>query len=434
LTQQLNRPQRQGPAISGWGLWFSLLTVLSLFAIFIGMLVGYLPQVVRFAQSSRSSVSQLPESARGPLPRSVVYEQTGQLWIISAWNGAPRKVSAPGYIYSRAVPPLFTPSGQLVYSGNGVWLTNPFSGHPKQIARLSAGQIITSLALSQDGSQLAWTSAPVSGKGTINLYAGPLEATVLVHQQPANLCPCFRVFSFWHDSASLADKTLLLTEDHGDHETVQHGLWIFNLHEGAAAQPRQLLASDPPQGPLALAPDDSHLLYASWEGYTPTPGDKSLPDDAQALSYANDLNIAAIDTQVPKLAPSQVIVHRQPLLQPEAMTSSTYHWIMTPCFSPDGHTLAYLEFTNNVYALFSRSSKIYIVNVNDSGTQLTLGSPLPIAVGNSGYSELGGWIDEHHLVLYANGELYTLDVQHARLMKIILTKGYVQIIGTVARG
>ena len=63
-----------------------------------------------------------------------------------------------------------------------------------------------------------------------------------------------------------------------------------------------------------------------------------------------------------------------------------------------------------------------------------LGSPQPIAVGNSGYSELGGWIDEHHLILYANGGLYTLDAQDATLARIMLTKGYVQIIGTVARG
>ena len=84
-----------------------------------------------------------------------------------------------GYIYNRGVPPLLTPSGQLVYSGNGVWLTNPFSGHPRQIAILPAGHVITSLALSQDGSQLAWSSAPLYGKGTLNLYAGPLKQPCL---------------------------------------------------------------------------------------------------------------------------------------------------------------------------------------------------------------------------------------------------------------
>src|SRR5262249_1385482 len=193
------------------------------------MLVGYLPQVVQFEQSRHTSVSPLQPSERGRLPRSLVYEQASQLWIVSSWNGVPQKLFTPGYLYSRGVPPLFTPSGQLVYSGDGVWVTNPFASHPRRIASLPVGQRITSMALSQDGSQLAWSSVPASGKGTINLYAGPLEATVLVHQQPANLCPCFRIFSFLHNSKSLGDKTLLLTEDHGDYGAVQHGLWILNL-------------------------------------------------------------------------------------------------------------------------------------------------------------------------------------------------------------
>ena len=127
------------------------------------------------------------------MPRSVVYEQNNHLWIVSSWGGTPQQLSTPGYIYNRGVPALFTPSGQLVYSGHGVWLTNPFSGHPKQIASLPAGQVITSLALSQDGSQMAWSSAPIFSNGTINLYAGPLNQLYLsINSQLISV----RVFEF----------------------------------------------------------------------------------------------------------------------------------------------------------------------------------------------------------------------------------------------
>jgi hypothetical protein len=432
--------------ISGCSVWFFLLIISSLLLLFMGLLANYLPHVAQFVQSSRPRVSSLQGSEGGLLPRSVIYEQTGQLWIISSWGGSPRRLATPGYIYSYAVPPLLTPSGQLLYTGDGVWLTNPYSGHPRRIASLPAGQVITSLVLSHDGSQIAWTSVPAYGKGTINLYAGPLEASVLVHQQPANLCPCFRVFSFLRDPASLGDKTLLLTDDHGDHDAVQHGLWIFHLNGDMAGQPRQVMASDPPQGPLALAPDDSHLLYANWEGYTPVPEDNTAangigtlsnpnePDDAGTLSDANDLNIATIDTQASKLASSQEIVSGQSLMQVNAIATSAYHWITTPRFSLDGHTLAYLEFTSKVYAPFARDSKVYTISIDSSETQTTLGSPKLLATGDTGYVELGDWLDNRYLTLYANSKIYSLDIQRKKLTEIVQTKGYAQIIATVARG
>ena len=434
LTQQLSCPSQHDPAISKWSVWPFLLIVSSLLVVFIGMVISYLPQTIQLMKSGHSGVSLLQGSGRGPLPRSVIYERADQLWIVSSWGGIPQKLSTPGYIYSPAVSPLLTPSGQLLYSGDGVWLTNPFSGHPRRIASLPTGQVITSLALSQDGSQLAWSSVPAYGKGTINLYAGSLKATVLVHQQLANLCPCFRVFSFLRDSASLGDKTLLLTEDHGDHGPVQNGLWIFNLNDGAAAQPRQLLGSDPPQGPLAVAPDDRHLLYTNWEGYTPLPEDSSLSDGGEMLSYANDLKITAINTQVPGWASSQVIVPGQLLPESGAVETFAYHWVMTPRFSPDGRTLVYLEFTGNLYAPFIRNTKIYTVNIDSSGTEVALGSPRLLATGESGYSELGDWLDEHQLTLYANGGIYALDSQYRILKKIVQTNEYVQIVATVRRG
>jgi hypothetical protein len=436
LTQETIHLPQQDPNSSDWNIWFFFLPVFFSVVIFTGMLAGYFPQVVRLAWLSRSSVSSRPtqRSKEEPMPRSVVYEQNNQLWIASSWGGTPRMLSTPGYIYSRGVPALFTPSGQLVYSGYGVWLTNPFSGHPKQIASLPAGQVITSLALSQDGSQMAWSSAPISGKGTINLYAGPLESTVLVHQQPANQCPCFRVFSFYQSAPSLGNRTLLLTQDYGAHNAVQHGLWLLNLKQGVRAQPQQLMASEPPQGPLALAPDNTHLLYATWEAYVPPPADGSLPDDAVALSYANDLNIATINMQVPQLTSSQVIVGSQSVGGPDTLADSEYHWIMPPYFSPDGSKLAYLEFTSDIYHGLTRHSKIYAADVKFSGAQVMLGQPHALIAGNSGYSELGGWLDDHRLIVYVNGGLYTYDFLHKQLVEIAPTEGYAQIIGAVARG
>jgi hypothetical protein len=364
----------------------------------------------------------------------VIYEQADQLWIVSSWGGSPQKLSTPGYIYNPGVPPLLTPSGQLLYSGDGVWVINPFSGHSSRIASIPAGQVITSLALSQDGSQLAWSSVPAYGKGTINLYAGPLKATVLIHQQPASLCPCFRVFSFLQDATSLGDRTLLLTDDHGDHGPVQDGLWILNLNDGVAAQPRQLLKSDPPQGPLAVAPDGRHLLYTNWEGYTPMPENGSLSSEDKMLSYANDLEIATINTRAPELISSQGIVPRQPLPASGAVEAFPYHWVMAPSFSPDGRTLAYLEFTSDPRAPFTRNSNIYAVSVDNSKTEVALSSLRLLASGKSGYSELGSWLDGHQITFYTNGVIYALDSQYRILKKIVQTNGYAQIIATVRRG
>ncbi len=430
MTQQLSCPPQQQPAIARWSIWFFLGTVLLLLALFIGMLISYLPQVVQLVQSRHARVA-LP---KGPLPRSMLYAEAGQLWIISAWHGTPLRLSTPGYMSNRAVPPLLTPSGEVVYSsGDGVWLTNPFSGHPRRIALVPIGQVITSLALSQDGSHLAWSSAPIDGKGMVNLYAGPLEATVLVHQQAANVCPCFRIFSFLHSAAFLGNNTLLLTEDHGDHNAVQHGLWIFDLNGRVATQPKQLLTSDPPQGPLALTPDSNHLLYTSWEGYTPVPEDGSAPDEIGTLSYANDLHLATINAQIPHLVSSQVIIPEQPLIKNQAFTTSTYHWIMTSRFSPDASMLAYIEFTSSVYSPFTRSSTVYTVDMHGEGTQVTLGSPRLLAIGKSGYTELGDWLDQHTLTLYTNHALYAFNVQHKTLTAIIQSKHYMQIIATVGR-
>ena len=52
------------------------------------------------------------------------------------------------------------------------------------------------MALSNDGTMIAWSTEPVDGTGNIDIYAGPLAAPTIVYEQPALDCPCFRIFSF----------------------------------------------------------------------------------------------------------------------------------------------------------------------------------------------------------------------------------------------
>src|SRR5207245_5837813 len=90
-----------------------------------------------------------------PADSNVIYEQTNGLYIVSSSDNISHKIAASGYVYSEAVPPILTPSGQLLYSGNGIWLIDPFGGTPIQIADLPPGQVITSMALTSDGCQIA---------------------------------------------------------------------------------------------------------------------------------------------------------------------------------------------------------------------------------------------------------------------------------------
>ena len=120
--------------------------------------------------------------------------------------------------------PLLTSSGQLLYTGDGIWLTDIFGGTPQQIATLDPNKVITSMALSSDGTTIAWTTEPISGKGNIDIYAGPLTAPVKVFEQSSIDCPCFRIFAFMNGSAKQGDTRLLLTDDQLSQESIQSGL------------------------------------------------------------------------------------------------------------------------------------------------------------------------------------------------------------------
>ncbi len=295
------------------------------------------------SSTTTSSIAVLNHEDAPPLQLSasqyVIYEQSNTLYLVSATGNYAQVIPTQGFISDNAAPPILMPTGQLLYSGDGIWMTNVFGGTPTQIAPLDVGQVITSMALSDDGKMLAWSTEPANGDGMLVIYAGPLTNPTIVYQQSALNCPCFRIFSFMHGTSAQANNTLLLTDDRGSHQAVQNGLWSLDINvTPAALQP--ILAEDPAQGPLALTPFGNTLLYSSDEGTVADPTDSSVPPDVAALSYANSLSITTLNGAPPAIGQTQVVLPEQDNLS----NSAQYHWVTTPIFSPDAHTLAYVEF------------------------------------------------------------------------------------------
>ena len=360
----------------------------------------------------------------------VIYELQKNIYRVPADGGIPESVATPGYIYNRAVSPILTSSGQLLYSGDGLWLTDIFNDTPRQIATLPAGQVITSMVLSSDETMVAWSTEPIDGKGTNTLYAGPLEKSVAVYQHDATDCPCYRVFSFLHNTRN---TTLLLTDDRGDHHSVQYGLWslhVGNLNSGntPSDDPQPLLDGDAQQGPLALAPTGNTLLYSTYQGLVPAPNDASVPPDIAALNYANSLSVASISA-----APSPNVSASQSILpeQHDLSNSAAYHWVTTPLFSADGHTLIYVEFSSDAVAPFDRHSAVYMVHLNGSGSRLSASKPQLLATATALFVELGAWLNDHILTFYADETLYALDTQNGAVTTIVQTKDYAHIVAVV---
>jgi hypothetical protein len=359
----------------------------------------------------------------------VIYEQKSNLYLVAGNSNVARVIPTQGYIYSEAVPPILTPSGQLLYSGDGIWLTNPFGGTPTQIASLPPDQVITSMALSNDGKMIAWSTEPVGGAGNIDIYAGPLAAPSIVYEQPTLDCPCFRIFSFMNGFGPQADNMLLLTDDRGSHEAVQYGLWSLDLSQ-TPARLQLILDENPQQGPLALTPSGNGLLYSSNEGAVPVPTDDSVPADIAALSYANSLNLTTVSGSPPALGLSQVILPEQHNLS----NSAQYHWITTPIFSPDAHTLAYVEFSSDAQDPYNRLSALYTVQISGSGTQLHAGKPQLIATSTAHLIELGAWFNNHIITFYGDGILYAMDIQSGALTTFIQPVTYARIIAVTGPG
>lgn len=354
-----------------------------------------------------------------PASYSIVYEQSQGISLLSTASGVSRTLETPGYLYNRAVTPIVTPAHELIYSGDGIWITNLTAGHATRLATLPSDQIITSLALSPDSTMIVWSSAPKAGRGSVDIYLEMLDAPariVRVYQHSAGQCPCFRVFSF------LDSRTVLLTNDQGDHRLVQYGLWRFNLpgrSESLAGQPQPLLSSDVQQGPLLFSPHTNTLLYSSYEGFVPMPN-SGVPADITSLNYANSLVVASMNQAQENLKERRVILPEQQALSDPA----AYRWVATPQFSPDGQTLAYVEFSSGDRLPFARHHALYkvsLVGANKDNPQL-------LATASAQYVELGPWLTAHILTFYADNALYALDMQQGSLATLAQTGDYARII------
>ena len=369
----------------------------------------------------------LPAALQLPPDRYVIYEQQHGVYVISSAGGVSQAINTPGYVYNQAVRPILTPSGQLLYSGNGIWLTSLFGGTPTQIARLAANQVVTSMVLSSDGSTIAWSIESASGNGVIDIFAGPLANPSKVFEQSSDNCPCFRIFSFLNGSGTQGNSTLLLTDDQQSHESIQIGLWSFDLKNALTATPQLILDGSSQQGPLLLMPNRNLLLYSSFEGEVPVPTDGSVPNDVAVLKYPNSLDLTTLDGQPLSMDGLQVVLAEQHQLA----NSADYHWITTPTFTPDGHSLIYVEFSSQAQTPFDRSSALFKVQISGSGQKLHISRPQLMNTSTAALFELGPWFNTQIVTFYGDGFLYALDVQSGAVTTMVQTKTYARIIAVV---
>jgi len=382
---------------------------------------------IQLANGSAPHILQLPSG------HTVVYETTTHIYLATTEGqmaggqtaeGRSEQLSTPGFTYNRALPPLVTVDKKLIYSGaTGIWLTDLTQPgkQPQQLASLPAGQVLTSLKVSDDGSALVYSTAPANGSGMLNIYAGPLLHMQRIYQAVAGRLPNFRAFSFLNGS----DTTILLSDDHGDHRSAWYGLWSLDIAANSTGsaqsqQPRALLLDTAQQGPLALTAQGNTLLYSSSLGYVPPPL-LNAPADISSLTYANALTVATIDTS------KQRLVNAKELIQPQGDLANyaLYNWIAQPSFSPDGQNLAYVEFSVLPSVNTPRYSALYTLPTSGGGSQL---QATVVAI----YSEMGGWLDNHTLLFYADGSLYAFDMQQQTLALLAAPGGYARIIATLS--
>jgi hypothetical protein len=438
---RVSQPLPEQPARFSKAGVISLLVLISLLLfLFTGLIVSSFPQIHQVSprnqtptatqdQDNASTPILTPNNKKIPmlqLPGGhyIIYEQQNNLYMVSTSGGLPQLLPTPGYAYSEAVRPLLTPTGQLLYAGNGLWLTDIFDGTSTQVAALAPDRMITSMAMSNDGTKVAWSTGSIVGNGSTDIYAGSLEDPRLVYQQTDADCPCFRVFSFMNDPRKQGDTTLLLTDGQGSHEGVQYGLWLLDLTVPSPVVPQPLLDENSLQGPLALAPYGNTLLYSPDEGVVPYPTDASIPIDIAALTYANSLNLATLGGQALTMSTPQVVLPGQRNLS----NSAAYHWVTTPLFTPDAHTLVYVEFSSDSQAPFDRHSALYTVQISGSGAQL---HPRLLATSPALLIELGAWFNDHIVTFYADGALYALDIRTGAVTTILQTATYARIIAVV---
>jgi hypothetical protein len=446
VADQAQKPDKQSPPdkrarVSRLSI-YSFITLIGLILVlFTGLLFGNLVQKANTKEAATPTTlaSATPtatpdlasafQMAKNPsvepltLPNGlyVLYAGQDKIYRVPVAGGTPEALNTPGYHYNRAVPPVLTPSGTLLYTTNtGVWSIPAFDGQAKQLASLKAGETITSLVLSQDGSHIAWSIAPARGTGTIRIYAGSLDAPELVYQSTNKQCPCFRAFAFLHGT----EPTLLITDNRGDNRANLYGLWALSLSKQAKKEPIKLLDAETPEMPMGLAPDMNTLLYSDHIGMAPIPEDKNIPDDITALNNANSLSLMAIDGAALKPGSPQVLLPEQRNMPNKA----SYHWVHSFQFSPDGKKLTYVVFSSDDRPPFFRHSSLYTVEISGQGTQMHLGQPQLQATSNAHHVEVGPWLNDQVVTCYADGALYALDLQHGTKTRIVQTGQYASII------
>ncbi len=403
---------------------------------------GALPRPTPRATSNRDVGPLLPPGQSEaplltlPTGKYVVYQQQKNISLVPLTGGLAATLTTPGYVYNLAVPPIVMAAGQLIYSGDGLWITDVFSGMPRQIAAIPKGQVVTSMLLSSDGTTIAWSTEPANGVGNNTLYVGPLEKSVPVYQNDAAECPCYRFFAFLQRQGLKANSTLLLTNDRGDHRAVHYGLWSLNVSETPLEDPQPLLPGDASQGPLALSPDGTTLLYSTKQDVVPTTDDLSVPIDIAALNYANSLSLAHIGVSASN-NDSDLLLQSTRVLLPEQhdlSNNAAYHWITTPTFSPDGHTLLYIVFSSDAQTPFDRHSALYMVHTTNTGGKSSVGTPQLLANSTDLFVELGAWIDNTSLTFYSDGTLYALNTSNGSVATIVKTTTYARVLAVVQGG
>jgi hypothetical protein len=155
-----------------------------------------------------------------------------------------------------------------------------------------------------------------------------------------------------------------------------------------------------------------------------------VPSDVATLSYANGLDLAALSGSPLALGKSQVVLSEQHDLS----NTADYHWVTTPIFSPDAHTLVYVEFSSDAQEPYDRHSAIYTVQLSGSGTHLTIARPVLVATSTARLLELGPWFNNHILTFYGDGILYAFDIKTGALTTLVNAGTYARIIAVVGSG
>ena len=159
-----------------------------------------------------------------------------------------------------------------------------------------------------------------------------------------------------------------------------------------------------------------------------------MPLDIAALNYANSLSLAHIG--VSKGNDEPVLQNTFTLLpeQHDLSNSAAYHWVTTPTFAPDGHTLLYIVFSSDAQTPFDRHNAVYMIHSRSSNKQLVVGTPQLLANSTDLFVELGAWISNSRLTFYSDGMLYALDTSNGAVATITKTTTYTRVIAVVQGG